>query len=137
MVSNLHERFDRPPPPLPSDFSFGLVFAAIALVVAWIWRTNVTVLMAALTMAVLLATASLIASQILHPLNVAWMRFAHLLNKAVNPIVMLVLFGCVIVPGGLLMQCLHDPLRRRRTGTEPSYWVRREEQERSSMKNQF
>jgi len=137
MASSFHERYDRTPPALPSDRSTGLVFAAVALGMAYFWRTNITALGAAVAMAALLAACSLVAPHLLHPLNVAWMRFAHLLSRVINPIVMLVLFGGVIVPAGLLMQRLRDPLRQHRTGTETSYWISRQAQERTSMKNQF
>lgn len=137
MASSFHERYDRPPPALPSDRSTGLVFAAIALAVAYFWRANGATLTAALAISVIFVACSLAAPRVLHPLNVAWMRFAHLLSRVMNPVVMLALFAGVIVPAGLLMQRFRDPLRHRRIGSETSYWVHRQPQERTSMKNQF
>lgn len=137
MGNSFHERYERPSAALPSDRSTGLVFAAIGVVVAYYWRANGAVLTAGLVAAALFAACSLAIPRVLHPLNVAWMRFAHLLSKVMNPIVMLALFAVVIVPAGLLMQRLRDPLRRHRTGSETSYWIHRQSEERSSMKNQF
>jgi hypothetical protein len=64
------------------------------------------------------------------------MRFALILSKVMNPIVMLVLFMIAIVPTGLLMQLGYDPLRKRRPSGN-SYWVDVKPDQRSSMGNQF
>jgi hypothetical protein len=139
VVGSFHEPFDRPELPLPPDRSTGLVFAAVALIVAYFWRSNTIVLTVALALAAVLAAVSVVSPSILHPLNVVWMRFALLLSKIVNPIVMLVLFAAVIVPYGLIMQLFRDPLRRRRAEAA-TYWLpvdQAERSRRSNMKYQF
>lgn len=139
MAGSLHEQFERPEMPLPPDRSTGLVFTAVALIVAYIWRSNTTTLTIALGLAAVLVVVSFTAPMILRPLNIAWMRFAMLLSRVMNPIVMLVLFAIAIVPTGLIMQIVRDPLRRRK-GSADSYWIpmdRSENAHRSSMKNQF
>lgn len=139
MGSNFHESLERSELPLPSDRSTGLVFAAVALIVAAIWHSNISVLVVALTLAMILAAISFVAPSILHPLNVLWMRFAMLLSKLINPIVMLLLFAVVIVPNGLIMQRFRDPLRRRK-GDSATHWIAVDPAERarmSSMKQQF
>lgn len=139
MGANFHERLDRPELPLPPDRSTGLVFAAVALVVAFFWRSNPSVLTVALILAAVLVAVSILRPSILRPLNIVWMRFALLLSKIVNPVVMLVLFAVAIVPTGLLMQFFRDPLRRRK-GDAASYWLPVDQAERSgssSMKQQF
>lgn len=138
MSSGFHERYDRPAPALPSDRSTGLVFSGIALVIAYLWRANITVLIAALTVAALLALCSVVASHLLHPLNKAWMRFAHLLSRVMNPVIMMVLFSLVIVPFGLVMQIVRDPLRKRSKADAATYWIERGKEEATgSMTNQF
>lgn len=139
MSGNLHEHFDRPELPLPSDRSTGLVFAAVALVVAYLARAHTTTLTIALGSAAALAAVSFLMPSILRPLNILWMRFALLLSKVMNPIVMLLLFAVAIVPAGLIMQLTRDPLRRRK-GDGVTYWLPTDQAERSSqssMKNQF
>ncbi len=139
MGSNFHESLDRPEMPLPSDRSTGLVFTAVALIVAAIWRSNEVVLAVALTLAAAFATVSFVAPGRLRPLNVLWMRFAVLLSKIVNPVVMLILFAIAIVPTGLIMQRVRDPLRKRKIET-PTYWIAVDQVERartSNMKQQF
>jgi len=137
VAGNFHERFEREELPLPSDRSSGLVFTCVALVVAYLWRANGTAMWAAIAIAAGLLGISLLTPGFLRPLNIAWMRFAALLSRVMNPIVMLVLFAIAIVPAGLLMQLMRDPLRKRRNGNEMTYWIEREQSERSSMINQF
>ena len=139
MTGNLHEQFERPEAPLPSDRSTGLVFAGVAFVVAYVWRTDAAVLTVALLAAFALVTVSLLSPSILRPLNIAWMRFALLLSRIMNPIVMLVLFAVAIIPAGLIMQFVRDPLRRRKSAGN-TYWLPADASARStqsSMKNQF
>jgi hypothetical protein len=139
VAGSLHEHFERPELPLPPDRSTGLVFATVALIVAYIWRSNTTTLTIALGLAAVLVVVSFTAPLILRPLNVAWMRFSVLLSRVMNPIVMMVLFALAIVPTGLIMQAVRDPLRRRK-GRADSYWIpidRSENAHQSNMKNQF
>lgn len=139
MTGQLHEQFDRPELPLPPDRSTGLVFAVVALAVAYFWRASPTVLTVALILAAALAAVSFTVPSLLRPLNIAWMRFAVLLSRIMNPIVMLLLFAIAIVPAGLIMQLMRDPLRRRRNSTS-SHWIPVSAAERSAqsnMKNQF
>ena len=139
MSGQLHEQFDRSELPLPSDRSTGLVFAVVALVVAYLWRSSPLVLTVALGLALVLAVVSCTVPSVLRPLNIAWMRFAVLLSKIMHPIVMLILFAVAIVPPGLIMQRIRDPLRRHRRDAE-SHWipvVSAERASQSNMKNQF
>ena len=128
----------KPDVPLPSDRSTGLVFAGVALVVAWFWRANPVVLQWALIAAALLTALAFLAPRLLRPLNIAWFRFGLLLHKVMNPVVMLALFAVAIVPAGLIMQRLRDPLRLKRL-QDASYWISVDKQQQppSSMKNQF
>ena len=128
----------KPEVPLPSDRSTGLVFAAAACVVAWFWRANPSVVQWALEIAAVLAGLALLAPRVLRPLNIVWFRFGLLLHKVMNPIVMLALFAVAIVPAGLIMQRLRDPLRLKRP-QEGSYWIKVDPQQQppTSMNNQF
>lgn len=137
MASNFHERYDRDELPLPSERSTGLVFTAVALVIAILWRSSPIVFIGALGAAVIFGTLALVTPSVLRPLNIAWMRFAVLLGKVMNPIIMFVLYAVVIVPAGLVMQLRYDPLRRRRDGAAKTYWVESKSTKGSSMRNQF
>lgn len=137
MSKNFHEQFDRPELPLPADRSTGLVFTAVALIIAWLWRGDEAVLIGALTVAGVLGLTSLLAPGVLRPLNIAWMRFGMLLGRVVNPVVMAVLYAVVIVPAGLIMQLRYDPLRRKRCPEKSSYWIERARPIQHDMTKQF
>lgn len=136
MSNNFHEQLERPELPLPSDRSTGLVFTAVAIVVAYFWRNDPMVVKVALAIAGILLAVSLVYPILLRSLNIVWMRFALLLSKVMNPIIMLVLFLVAIVPAGLLMQLRYDPLRRRRTKGD-TYWIARDKEIISKMSNPF
>ena len=140
MRTNFHESFAGSEIKPPSERSTGLLFAAVAVIVAVLWRNSPTVPWVALGMAAMLATVSLIAPVLLRPLNILWFRFGLLLHRVVNPIVMFAVFAAVFVPAGAMMRLWRDPLRLRRRTTEAStYWIERSESGNAagSMTNQF
>jgi hypothetical protein len=138
MSKNFHEHYHRSDTAMPSDRSTGLVFASVALIIAGLRWNDVPLVYAALTLAGVLAAVSLIAPMMLRPLNRGWMKFALLLGKISNPIIMGILFAVVIVPAGLIMQMRQDPLRKSRKGTEHTYWIERTKPAtQPSMADQF
>ena len=138
MPHSFHESYAAGEVKPPSDRSTGLVFAGVALIVALLWRNNLTVVLAALVCAGVLAALSFAAPALLRPLNLVWFKFGLLLHRIVNPVVMFALFAIVFVPAGALMRLWHDPLRRRRAKAA-SYWIDRTAREGppGSMTNQF
>ncbi len=139
MSKNFHESLAGGEVKPPSDRATGLVFAAVALIVAVLWRNSPTILWVALSVAAMLAIVSLFAPGLLKPLNRLWFRFGLLLHRVVNPIVMFAVFALVFVPAGAIMRLFHDPLRARRANDASSYWIDRSEDEttQASMTNQF
>ncbi len=139
MSKNFHESFAGGEVKPPSARATGLVFAAVAMIVAILWRNSPTVLGSALSIAVMLAAVSLLAPAFLKPLNILWFRFGLLLHRVVNPIVMFAVFALVFVPAGAIMRLWHDPLRSRRAPNRSSYWIdrRRNDDTTGSMTNQF
>ncbi len=139
MRSNFHESFSQDAVKPPSERSTGLVFVAVALLIAYLRRDHPTVLVSALGAAGALALLSAFAPTLLRPLNLLWFRFSLLLHKVVNPLVMFTIFAVVFVPGGFLMRLFRDPLRARRDPQLTTYWVERTEDDGvpSSMRHQF
>jgi hypothetical protein len=139
MPRNFHESFTPGEVKPPSERATGLVFAAVALLFALLWRNEPRVPWWALGLAAALALVSLIAPRLLKPLNILWFKFGLLLHRIVNPIVMLALFSLVFVPAGAIMRLWHDPLRLRRKPETASYWIDREAggHAAGSMTNQF
>lgn len=111
-----------------SDRSFGLTFAAVALVVAGIsfWRGG-NWWPHALVAAATFAGFALAAPRVLAPLNRLWLRLGLLLHHVINPLVMGLLFFGVITPMGLAARLIgKDFLRLRFDRQAKSYWIPRE-----------
>jgi len=124
-----------------SDRSFGLVFAAVSLVVAglslwrggWVWPYG-------LAAAAAFGGLALVAPRALAPLNKAWLRFGLLLHRVVNPLVMGLMFFLVIAPMGLVMRLGgKDFLRLKFDRAARTYWIKREPPGPApeTMRNQF
>ncbi|MEE9586920.1 MAG: hypothetical protein V3V97_02720 [Hyphomicrobiaceae bacterium] len=139
MKQNFHEHFLHEEVPPPSERATGLVFVAVALIVGVVFRNQPAVWGTALAVAAILAVVSFVAPAILTPLNLVWFRFSLLLNKVVSPVVMFALFSLVMVPFGLVMQLVRDPLIKSPAKGTPSYWKVREQEpeQQGSMTNQF
>jgi hypothetical protein len=137
MSGQLHESYAGDEVKLPPERSTGLVFAVVALIVAWFGRGHAAMLWSALGAAALLAALAFLKPAVLRPLNIVWFKFGMLLHRVVNPLVMFLIFTAVFIPLGFVMRLRQDPLRRSRT-SESSYWIDRKDAARpGSMTNQF
>ena len=110
-----------------SNRAFGLVFAAVFVLIAlWPLMFGRTVHWWNLAVAVLFGLAAASAPGILAPFNRLWTRFGLLLHKIVSPIVLGIMFFCVITPIGIVMRLAgKDPLRLRLEPGASSYWIER------------
>ncbi|MGH6749133.1 MAG: hypothetical protein ACRECI_07435 [Methyloceanibacter sp.] len=124
MSKNFHESYTGTEVKPPSERSTGLVLGAMALIVAVLWRHTPAVPWLALTVAIGLTAASLLAPVLLKPLNILWFQLGLLMHRIVSPVVMFAMFAVVFVPAGAIMRLRSDPLRlRRQTPAPSSYWV--------------
>ena len=124
-----------------SDRGFGLVIAGVFLVISasplfhgemprW-WAS---------ALAAVFALVAVVKPALLAGLNRIWIKFGALLSNVVSPIVLAVVFYCVLTPVGALMRLTgNDPLRLRRDTGVKSYWIPREPPgpPPDSMANQF
>jgi hypothetical protein len=139
MQTNFHENYAGGEIKAPSERSTGILFSAVAVIVALLWRNSPTVESVMLGMAVMLAAVSLIAPALLKPLNIVWFQFGLLLHRLAKPVVMFAVFAAVFVPAGAIMHLWRDPLRSRRATGASTYWIKRGERgdPARSMTNQF
>jgi hypothetical protein len=68
-------------------------------------------------------------------LNKLWIQFGILLGKIISPIVMGLVFFCVVTPIGILVRVLKKDVMFLKRGAS-SYWINREDK-LQSMKKQF
>ena len=119
-----------------SNKSFGVVFFIFFVVIAFYpFIYNEEIRLWALITSLIFLILGLMNSSILTPLNLIWFKFGILLGKFVSPIVMAIVFFCVVTPTGLIMKLLNKDLLRLKKGKKKSYWIERKT--KSEMKNQF
>lgn len=142
MAEQTHEDYRRHnvAHPLPSNRSFGFVFAIFfALLAFWpMVRHGQPVRLWAAAACGLMLLLALAAPAILEPANRLWMKLGLLIGRVVNPIVLSLMFFLIFTPIALVLRLLGKDLLRWRT--EPgaaSYWISRRDSEPASMKNQF
>lgn len=107
-----------------SDRAFGMTFAAFCGVVALLHvRGNPPAALAWMTAGAVFLGVAFVRARWLHPLNVAWTKLGLLLHTVVNPIVLGVMYFCVLTPTALYMRLRGaDPMRRNFEPDSPTYW---------------
>jgi len=124
-----------------SDRVFGLVFAAVFLIIAgWPLFHGEAIRWWSVGVAIVFALVALVKPALLAGLNRLWMKLGVLLGKVVSPIALGILFYVVITPIGVVIRLTgKDPLRLKFDLDAESYWIPREPPgpPPGSMNNQF
>ncbi len=128
--------------PMPSERSFGLLFAAIAVIAAMTmaWKGHPSWAAGCGVVAVLLASIAWWRPTWLAAPNRWWFRFGMLLHRIVSPIVLGLIFFGVITPFALVMRIAgRDALARRFDPARQTYWIERDPPgpEPETFRNQF
>ena len=120
-----------------SNRSFGIVFFIVFLLISIYPLLNKeSINLWFLIISIIFLILGLLNSAILSPLNKLWFKLGILLGKIVSPLVMGLIFFCVVTPIGLLMKLFKkDPLNLK-FNNKKSYWIEKTEL-KSKMKNQF
>ena len=116
------------PKPELNNRTFGLIFAAIFLLVALFpmirgagpreW---------ALMVAGAFTVSALVIPQALTPLNHLWAKFGQIMHKITNPLLMGLVFFLAVVPTAFFAKLFgKDPMRRKVDPSAESYWIERE-----------
>jgi len=127
---------------IPSNRSFGLTFSAVFAVIACqpLLSGGSVRVWSLLTSAVFFVL-SICYPTALHGMNLLWARFGLIMQQTTNPIILALLFFCVLVPFGLIMRLFRkDVLHLRRQADVTSYWIDSIEINqpgKKSMQNQF
>lgn len=124
-----------------SDRSFGLVFAAVFLVIAcWPLLHAGPVRWWSLAVSGVFGAVAWLSPGWLSGLNRLWIKLGVFLGKVVSPIALGIVFYGVLTPTGMLMRLVgKDPLRLKRDAAARSYWIPRDPPgpPPDSMTNQF
>ncbi len=138
MSKDFHETYSEQEAELPPERSTGFVFAGVFAIIGAFYWDNLTVLAVCAGLSLSFLIISFVAAFLLGPLNRVWFRFSLLVNKVMNPVILGLMFAVAIIPVGLIMRLMRDPLRSKRI-EGASYWIERKpnEPESHSMTNQF
>ena len=143
-AGGIHEQLNkRDDVKAPTERSFGITFAVVfALLAAFTyWHRGATmVFYTVIIVSLVFTVVTLVATRLLRPLNLIWLKFGLLLHRVVNPVIMGLLFFVVFTPMGVAMRSIGvDLLRLKRKPGTDTYWISRrgEAIQDSSMKNQF
>jgi len=126
---------------LPSNRNFGLVFAGVFLLIG-LWpalRHGEGLRWWAFVAGAAFAGLALFKDSALAPLNAIWFKLGLTLHAVMGPLIMGLLYFCVVSPIGVALKVLgKDPLRLRGSSAS-TYWISREPPgpARNSMKQQF
>ena len=120
-----------------SNRSFGVVFFIVFLIISlYPLIYNDSVRIWSLFISAIFLVLGLMNSKLLNPLNKIWFKFGLFLGKIISPLVMGVIFFCVVTPIGLLMKLLKKDLLNLKFNKNNSYWINKTGP-KSKMKNQF
>lgn len=124
---------------LPTNKKFGIFFSIIFLIIGF-YLYFINLLSASLFLigvSIIFFIVALVKSEILMPLNKAWMRFGMLLGIFVNPIIMGIIFFTLLTPMGLLVRIFGRDELHLRVIAAKSHWKQRDTSISQSFKNQF
>ena len=69
---------------------------------------------------------SLFFPKLLYYPNLVWFKLGNTLHKIISPFIMLLIFGIVVTPTGILFKLFsYDPLNTKFDNRTDSYWVKR------------
>lgn len=126
---------------MPSDRSFGLVFAALFLIIGF-WpaiRHAEAIRWWPVAIGLLFGLSAFFNARILAPLNRLWFQLGMAMHSVMSPIIMGVLFFGVVVPFALVLKAFGKDLLRLRASTDDTYWISRDPPgpRKGSMTQQF
>ena len=126
---------------LPSNRKFGLFFTAVFAVLGAIYYEGLFfgLGMILLGFALLFLAATIFVPGILKPLNILWMRLGMAMAVIVNPIVMGLIFFCLITPVSIVTRLFGRDELRMKARSGGSCWIRRDKafNTKTDFKRQF
>lgn len=140
-MSEHHESLNKLPVKKPSEFSFGMTFSIIFLILAvYSFLNHKSTAPLWVGLSALFGLVTFTKPSLLSPLNHVWHQFGLLLNKVTQPIILFILFYLFLTPIAFLFRRFsQSDLRLQFDPTSNSYWIKKEAYDslKESMKNQF
>ena len=122
---------------ISSNRSFGIVFFIVFLLIALYPLTNSEgIIVWSVIISFIFLVLGLLNSKILTPFNKLWFKFGIFLGKIISPLIMGIIFFCVVTPIGLIMRIFRKDVLNLKYNKNQSYWIEKKGP-KSKMKNQF
>lgn len=104
-------------------YTFGLIFLAISV---WPYiRYHADIKIWSLFISCLFLIITIFADNLLSPLNKFWFQIGNIMHVVASPIIMLILFYCVITPTAIILRLFNKDILRLRNQTSDTYWILR------------
>tara|TARA_B100002019_G_C21266955_1_gene599935 strand:+ start:948 stop:1319 length:372 start_codon:yes stop_codon:yes gene_type:complete len=118
--------------------SFGILFFIVFLIIGlWPLKNGQNPYFFLIFVSFIFLILGLFKSNLLTPLNKAWLHFGEFLGKIIAPVVMSLVYFLILTPISLLVRIAgKDLLKLKFSEKEKSYWLRKEKNT-GSMDKQF
>jgi hypothetical protein len=115
---------------------FGILFFIFFLIIGlYPLKSNGIIRVWSVVLSLIFLIITIVRPNLFTFLNKLWIKFGFLLGKIISPIVMGLVFFCVVTPIGVLVRILKKDVMGLKRGAS-SYWINREDK-LQSMKKQF
>ena len=120
-----------------SNRSFGIIFFIVFLLISvWPIIDGQALRVWSLIISLIFLFLGILNSNILTPLNLAWIKLGEILGRFIAPVVMAVIYFLIVTPIGLFMRIIGKDLLNIKFSQNSSYWIKREKN-LGPMKRQF
>ena len=123
-----------------SNKSFGIVFSIFfTLIFVYLLLINHEINKTLLILAIIFLVLGYLNSSLLTPLYILWFKFGILLSVVISPLIMSLIFFCVVTPLAILAKIVKKDflnLDKKKNKNKKSYWIDKENY-KNSMKDQF
>jgi hypothetical protein len=116
---------------LPTDKKFGYFFSLIFIALSsYFFLKNSNLLSYIfISLAIIFLIFAIFKSEVLHPLNILWMRFGLLIGKIVSPLVLGFIFFGIFTPMSIFMRIIGRDELRLKVIRRNSFWKKRGDNE--------
>lgn len=121
-----------------SEKSFGIVFFIVFIIIGlFFYKKSFVVSISLFSISLFFLISGLFFSKLLKKPNILWFKFGLLISKITSPIIMFVLYTCVVIPTGIFYSFLKKKQYSKSMDTKlDSYWIDRNDKPQS-MDKQF
>lgn len=123
---------------ISTNKNFGYTFAFVFFIISIYFYSNSFILgNLFLFITILLIIITISNEKLLYPLNYVWSLIGMLLGIIISPIIMFSIYLIVVFPTGLALKLFRIDLLKLKRDNKKSYWIKKDDQLKHSMKDQF